>query len=134
MSEAPQLVAVQERPELPSLHDYPRLLVEWSSPWEEFKTAVRPALGRSPARLAGEARTGLFPYSGILASWAVEIALLVAAIVVPAKLASMRPYTPLPKPKYDIIYFSGEELPRTEDLGGSQSGKAGRAGGHEAVH
>ena len=134
MSEAPQLVAVQERPELPSLHDYPRLLVEWSSPWEEFKTAVRPALGRSPKRLAGEARTGLFPYSGILASWAIEIVLLVAAIVIPAKLASMRPYTPLPKPKYDIIYFSGEELPKTEDVGGSQSGKSGRAGGHEALH
>jgi hypothetical protein len=134
MSEATQVVAVQERAEAPTLHDYPRLLVEWSSPWQEFRTALRPALTRSPARLAGEARTGLFPYVGILASWAVEIALVVAAIVVPARLASMRPYTPLPKPKYDIIYFSGEELPRTEDVGGSQTGRSGRAGGRQAFH
>jgi hypothetical protein len=134
MSEASQVVVVQERSEAPSLHDYPRLLVEWSSPWQEFKTAIRPAFRRSPARLAGEARTGLFPYSGMLASWAVEIVLLVAAIVIPARLASMRPYTPPPKPKYDIIYFSGEELPKTEDIGGSQSGRSGRAGGREAFH
>ena len=33
----------------------PNLLVEWSSPWQEFRSAIRPALGRSPARdeLAG---------------------------------------------------------------------------------
>ena len=37
-------------------------------------------------------------------------------------------------PKYDVIYFSGEELPRTEDAGGAQAGRSGRAGGHEAHH
>ncbi|HZQ68888.1 MAG TPA: hypothetical protein VFA68_10255 [Terriglobales bacterium] len=116
------------------MNDAPKLLVEWSSPWEEFVTAVRPALAKSPKRLAGEANTGLFPYRGILASWVCEVLLLIAAIVIPAKLAMIRPYAPPPLPKYDVIYYSGDELPRTEDLGGAQSGNSGRAGGKEAHH
>jgi hypothetical protein len=111
-----------------------KLLVEWSSPWREFLSAIRPALARSPERLAGEARTGLFPYRGMLVSWVLEGALLAAAIVLPAKLASLRPYEPSPMPKYDVIYFSGEELPQTEDAGGAQADRSGRAGGHEAHH
>src|SRR5579862_5520746 len=62
----------------PHLNDAPKLLVEWSSPWQEFLTAVRPALGRSPKRLAGEARTGLLPYRGMLISWVLEAVLLAA--------------------------------------------------------
>ena len=38
-----------------------KLLVEWSSPWDEFLTAIGPALRKSPKRLAGEARTNCFP-------------------------------------------------------------------------
>jgi len=116
------------------VNDVPNLLIEWSSPWDEFCTAIGPAMGKSPQRLAGEAQVGLFPWWGILLSWAVELFLLVAAIVIPAKLASMRPYEPLPKPKYDVIYYSGNELPRTEDVGGAQAGRSGRSGGREAHH
>jgi len=116
------------------VNDAPRLLVEWSSRREEFLSAIRPALGRSPQRLAGEAQTGLFPFWGILISWGFELALLVAIIVIPAKLAIMQPYEPAPKPKYDIIYYSGNELPKTEDVGGAQAGHSGRAGGREAYH
>lgn len=112
----------------------PKLLVEWSSPWQEFVTAIRPALVRSPERLAGEARSGLVPYRGMLLSWVVEIVLLIAVIVIPTRLASMRPYTPPPLPKYDIIYFSADELPRTEDVGGAQTGRSGLSGGREAHH
>ena len=66
------------------LHSAPKLLVEWSSPWEEFVTSIRPALARSPARLAGEAPHGIFPYRGMLTSWVVESLLLIAAIFLPA--------------------------------------------------
>jgi hypothetical protein len=128
MNSAPQLVI--EMPKLPA----PKLLVEWSSPWDEFISSIRPALTRSRRPLAGEAHTGLFPYRGILISWILESALLVAAIVLPEKLASMHPYTPPPIAKYDVIYFSGDELPQTEDAGGAQAGRSGRAGGHEARH
>jgi hypothetical protein len=114
--------------------DAPNFLIEWPSRWEEFLTAIGPAFGRSPKRLAGEAQTGLFPYWGILVSWACELLLLVAAIVIPSKLASMQPYEPPAKPKYDIIYYTGNELPKTEDLGGAQAGRSGRAGGREAYH
>jgi hypothetical protein len=111
-----------------------KLLVEWSSPWQEFVTAIRPALARSPQPLAGEARTGLVPYRGMVASWIVEGAVLALGIMLSQKLASLQP-TVLPSmPKYDVIYFSGEELPRTEDTGGAQAGRSGRAGGHEAHH
>lgn len=116
------------------MNDAPNLLVEWPSRWDEFVTAIGPALGKSPKRLAGEAQVGLFPWWGILLSWALELLLLVAVIVVPAKLASMQPYEPPPKPKYDVIYYSGNELPRTEDVGGAEAGRSGRSGGHEAHH
>ncbi len=112
----------------------PKLLVEWSSPWEEFVTSIRPALARSPARLAGEAPHGIFPYRGMLASWVVESLLLVAAIFLPARLARMRPYVPPLLPAYDVLYYSGDELPRTEDLGGAKAGGSGRAGGKQAHH
>ena len=116
------------------MNDAPKLLVEWSSPWEEFKTALGPAFTRSPEKLAGEAQVGLFPYRGMLVSWVLEAALLIAIIVIPAKLASLRPYQPPPIPKYDVIYYSADELPRTEDLGGARAGRTGRAGGREAYH
>lgn len=111
-----------------------KLLVEWSSPWEEFWSSLKPALSRSPRQLAGEARTGLFPYRGILVAWVFEAMLLVAAVAIPAKLAQMRPYAPPSKPTYDVIYYSGNELPQTEDRSGSQSGRTGLSGGREARH
>ena len=46
------------------MSDGPKLLIEWSSPWEEFVTSIEPALGRSPKRLAGEAQTAYSPIGG----------------------------------------------------------------------
>jgi hypothetical protein len=112
----------------------PRLLVEWSSPWQEFKSAIRPALRKSPKRLAGEAPVGMFPYRGMLVSWVLECLLLIAVIVLPARLASLRPYAPPPLPKWDVIYYTGDEMPQTQDQGGAPAGKSGRAGGQEAHH
>ncbi len=114
--------------------DPPRLLVEWSSPWEEFKTALRPALSKPPKQLAGEAPIGMFPYRGMLMTWGAEVLLIILLIVIPARIASMQPYTPPPIQKWDVIYYTGNELPRTEDHGGAQAGKTGRAGGQEAHH
>ena len=116
------------------MNDGPKLLVEWSSRREEFLTAIGPALGRSPKKLAGEAQTGCFPTGAFWFRGLFELPLLIAVIVLPAKLASLQPYEPPPKPKYDIIYYSGNELPRTEDVGGAQAGRSGRAGGQEAHH
>ncbi len=116
------------------MNDAPKLLVEWSSPWQEFLTAIRPALGRSPKRLAGEARTGLLPYRGMLVSWVLEAALLAAVIILPTKLSTLRTVEPPSLPKYDIIYYSGDELPRTQDNGGAKAGRSGLAGGQEAHH
>jgi hypothetical protein len=111
-----------------------KLLVEWSSPWEEFRTAIQPALMRSARPLAGEAHTGLFPYRGILSSWMVEVLVLGLFILLSRGLDSMRPYEAPPPAKYDVIYFSGQELPKTADAGGAQTGHSGRAGGREAHH
>jgi hypothetical protein len=116
------------------VNDAPKLLIEWSSPWHEFRTAIRPALARSPRRLAGEAHTELFPYRGILLTWLVEGAFLLAAAIIPAKLASMQPHVPRAKEAYDVIYYSGDELPQTPDNGGTQAGRAGSSGGREAFH
>jgi hypothetical protein len=70
----------------------------------------------------------------MLASWIIECTALALAIMLSQKLAMLQPYEPPAMPKYDVIYFSGDELPRTEDAGGAQAGRAGRAGGHEARH
>ena len=112
----------------------PRLLVEWSSRWEEFKSAFRPALTRAPRRLAGEAPVGMFPYRGMLVSWLLECLLLIAVIVLPERFASLEIPLPPTRPQWDVIYYSGEELPQTQDRGGAQSGKSGRAGGRQAHH
>ena len=112
----------------------PRLLVEWSSPWKEFKSALRPALARSPRRLAGEAPIGMFPYRGMLISWLLECLLLIALIVLPEHFVSLEIPTPSTRPQQDVIYYSGDELPQTSDRGGAQSGKSGRAGGQQAHH
>jgi hypothetical protein len=112
----------------------PRLLVEWSSPWEEFKTALAPALSKAPKALAGEAPIGMFPYRGMLACWLLECLLLIAVIVLPEHIASLQAYQPPPIRKWDVIYYSGDELPQTEDNGGAQAGKSGLAGGEQAHH
>jgi hypothetical protein len=116
------------------LHDAPRLLVEWSPRWEEFVTSIPPAFARSGAPLAGEAPHGVFPYRGLLAALLLEAFLLFVVAVLPRQIDRLRPYSaPKIKP-FEVIYYSGDELPRTEDLGGAQSGTSGHAGGEEAHH
>jgi hypothetical protein len=116
------------------LHDAPKLLVEWSPRWQEFVTSIGPAFARSGGRLAGEAPHGIFPYRGMLASWSLQLFLLFVIIVLPRQINQLRPYAPAKLKPYEVIYYSGDELPRTEDLGGAQSGATGRAGGQEAHH
>jgi len=116
------------------LHDAPKLLVEWSPRWEEFVTSIRPAFARSGPRLAGESPYGIFPYRGMLASLLLEAFLLFVVMVLPRQIARLRPYAAPKLRPLEVIYYSGDELPRTEDLGGAQSGATGRAGGQEAHH
>lgn len=128
MSETLQLEETVE------LHDAPKLAVEWSSPWREFVGAIRPALARSEARLAGEAPFGLVPLRIMIPSYLLEAFLIFAWIVVQVKIQELRPYVAPRLPSHDVIYYSGDELPRTEDLGGAEAGTTGRAGGDEAHH
>ena len=116
------------------IHDAPKLLVEWSSPWREFVTSIRPALARSERRLAGEAPFGLIPLRIMVPSYVLEAFLIFAAIVVQVKIAELRPFVAPRFSSHDVIYYSGDELPRTEDLGGAEAGTTGRAGGDEAHH
>jgi len=112
----------------------PRLLVEWSSRWEEFFSCIRPAFARSERRLAGESPFGLVPLRIILPSYVIEAFLILALIAIHQKIEELQPYV-APRPHaHDVIYYSGDELPRTEDLGGAQSGRSGRAGGDESHH
>jgi len=129
--------AIPEVPDCPTNDPWPEpphLLVEWSSRWEEFKSAFGPALTRSPKRLAGEAPVGMFPYRGMLVSWLLECLLLIAVITLPARFVSLEIPLPPTRPQWDVIYYSGDELPQTQDRGGAQSGKTGRAGGQHAHH
>jgi len=114
--------------------DSPRLLVEWSSPGQEFLSSIRPALSRSEARLAGEAPFGLVPLRIMIPSYVLEAVLILAAIFVQIKVEELRPYVAPRLPSHEVIYYTGDELPRTEDLGGAEAGTSGRAGGDEAYH
>jgi hypothetical protein len=114
--------------------DAPKLLIEWSSPWREFWSAIGPAMSRSAGPLAGEAPTQIFPWRGWMLAWAVEGLVLAALMFLPAHLLFLQPFTPPQRPKYDIIYYSGEELPQTHDESGARQGKQGKAGGREAFH
>ena len=132
----PEVAAIPTRPIVSHRQwpEPPHLLVEWSSRWEEFKTAFRPALTRSPKALAGEAPIGIFPYRGMLACWLLEALLLIAIIVLPGRFVSLEIPGPPTHPQYDVIYYSADELPQTQDRGGAQAGKSGRAGGQHAHH
>jgi len=112
----------------------PKLLVEWTSPWHEFVTSIRPALVRSERRLAGEAPFGLVPLRIVIPSYVIEAVLIFLAIFVQVKIAELQPFVAPRFSSHDVIYYSGNELPRTEDLGGSETGATGRAGGAEARH
>jgi hypothetical protein len=134
MSEVDAIPEVADRPINDLWPEPPHLLVEWSSRWEEFKSAFRPAFTRPPKRLAGEAPVGMFPYRGMLISWLLESLLLIAIIVIPEHFVSLELPLPPTRPQWDVIYYSGDELPQTQDRGGAQAGKTGRAGGQHAYH
>ncbi len=120
--------------ELGSWPEPPRFLVDWSSPWEEFKSSLGPALARSPRKLAGEVPIGIFPYRGILVAWVLESLLVLALIFLPGRFPDQKISTLPKRQQFDVIYYSGDELPQTADRGGAQSGAAGRAGGAQAHH
>ncbi len=108
--------------------------MEWSSPAQEFLTSIKPALARSEARLAGEAPFGLVPLRIMIPSYVLEAFMILAAIFVQIKIEQLRPYVAPRLQSHDVIYYTGDELPRTEDLGGAEAGTSGRAGGDEAYH
>ena len=112
----------------------PKLLVEWSPRWEEFVSSIRPAFARSPARLAGEAPLGGFDRSSMGASFLLQLTAVLFLLYVPAEIARLRPYAAPALQPDEVIYYSPDELPRTEDLSGAESGATGRAGGREAHH
>jgi hypothetical protein len=116
------------------LHDAPKLLVEWTPRWQDFTTNIRPAFAHSSPRLAGEAPYGILPYRGLIAALLFQAFLALVLLVIPREVARLRPYAPPRLQADEVIYYSGDELPRTEDLGGAQSGVAGHAGGQQAHH
>jgi hypothetical protein len=108
----PKTLQLEEVP-IVRLHDAPKLLVEWSPRWEGFVTSIRPALARSGPRLAGEAPHGVFSYRGMLAALLLESFLLFVAMVIPPQIARLRPYAAPHLSPDEVIYYSGDELPRT---------------------
>ncbi len=128
MSETLQLEETVE------LQEAPKLLVEWSPRWREFVDSIGPALARSDRRLAGEAPFGLIPLRIMVPSYLLEAFLIFAAIAIQVKIAELRPFVAPRFSRHDVIYYSGDELPRTEDLGGAEAAASGRAGGDEAHH
>jgi hypothetical protein len=76
----------------------------------------------------------MFPLRGILIAWVLECLLLIVALVLPDRFRSLEIPLPPNHPQWDVIYYSGDELPQTQDRGGAQAGKSGRGGGQQARH
>jgi hypothetical protein len=123
-----------ERRTIRELPHAPKLLVEWTPRWQDFTTSIGPAFSRSSARLAGEAPVGIFPYRGMIASLLLQAFFIFVLIVIPREVDRLRPYAAPRIQPDEVIYYSADELPRTEDLGGAQSGTTGHAGGAQAHH
>src|SRR5579885_2234030 len=115
------ILQLEEPVQAQDLHAAPRLLVNWSSRWEEFWTSIRPALSRSESRLAGEAPFGLVPFRIMFPSYVLEAFLVMSVIFLKVKIEEMRPYVAPRLSSHDVIYYTGDELPRTEDLGGAET-------------
>jgi len=106
------------------LNDSPQILVEWASPWREFVSAIGPALKPSPPCLHLEAHAGLFPARGMLYALLLEVAVIATAIALPGRMLNsdnVRASSSLQT--HDVIYFSADELPRTQDLAGGAAGR-----------
>ena len=116
------------------LDEGPKLLVEWPPRWDDFVSSIEPAFSRSGPRLAGESPFGLFAFRNMAVAMLLQAFLVFVLIVLPREIAQMRPYAAPRLQADEVIYYSADELPRTEDLGGAQSGASGRAGGREAHH
>src|ERR1700751_1269622 len=112
MSSTLELEVVVETRDAP-----PKLLVKWSSPWKEFVGSIKPALARSERRLAGEAPFGLIPLRIMIPSYVLEAFVILATIFVQIKIEQLRPYVAPRLSSHDVIYYTGDELPRTQDLG-----------------
>ncbi len=116
------------------MNEVPQLLVEWSSPWQEFVSAIGPALRRSPPKIRGEASVGLFPWRGLLVAVLVEVAAILAtAVAHPVEGNALAALEQAPR-SHDVIFFSANELPRTPDLGGAPMGSEGKSGGSSIHH
>lgn len=114
--------------------DGPKLLVEWTPRWEGFVSNIRPAFARSAPRLAGEAPLGCDDRRSMGTSFVLQAIFVFALMFLPGEIARMRPYAASPLTPDEVIYYSPDELPRTQDLSGAESGATGRAGGREAHH
>jgi hypothetical protein len=112
----------------------PNFLIEWEPRWKAFSGALGPAMQRSPRQLQGECHAGLWPASGMVVAWVMEFALLLVIITLPGTLKYMQTFTPPVHPKYEVIYFSGDNLPQTTDTGGAQAGHTGHSGGRTAMN
>jgi len=109
-----------------------RFLVAWEKRWPAFKAAVRPALSRSRPRLAFEcpvgARRNATSYTSIL----LHVAAILVLVALPVQIHRMRERIyPIENHQYEVIYYSGEDLPQIFDLGGKAKGAAGTSGGAE---
>jgi len=117
------------------LNSSPQLLVEWSSPWREFVSAIGPALRPSPPCSHLEAHVGLFPARGMLYALLLEVAAIATVIALPGHMLnsnSLQESSSLQT--HDVIYFSADELPRTKDLAGGSAGQHGASGGTSLLH
>ncbi len=115
-----------------------KLYIQWEPKWEGFRAAIQPALGRSAQELEGECPLGMqshrsLTWSVVLHAGAIVTMLLVSANIVRINRLRTATVSQSTSP-YEVIYYSGEELPQMQDTGGAAEGKVGKSGGREVFH
>jgi TonB family protein len=90
-------------------------------------------LADTQATLEGECQAGAAPGRSTAMSFVLHAVVVVFLAVVPARIihANEALLHLNPEAQYQVIYYSGHELPQMLDAGGAQAGKSGRSGGRE---
>src|SRR5512138_2775394 len=107
-------------------YTYSRLTVNWERRWPAFVSSVRPALTRTDKPLDAECPAGLFSRHGIGLSLAGHVGVIVILALLSARVLRGPDLGLQQAAKhYDVIYYSGDLLPQTEDAGGAEAGREG---------
>jgi len=106
----------------------PRLAIAWEPRWQGFRTALKPAFGRSKSRLNGECSLSHRGARSTASSLLLHACVIILIVHIGKRTDPSRAVEPSLPENASIVYFSGK-LPAIQDAGGAHEGSAWSRGG-----